>query len=92
MAGQKADVGGSPYPAKSEFMSCSNVRCFGARRYSVDLNVAKHAGDNSVTFPLRQLTMRRLPGRTPLQKSSSSLLHSRAILTGSVKRFLAKTH
>jgi hypothetical protein len=26
--------------------------------YSVDLNAAKHAGDNSGSFPLRQLTMR----------------------------------
>jgi hypothetical protein len=33
--------------------------------------------------------MRCPPGRTLLQNSSTSPLHSRAIFTGSVKRFLA---
>src|SRR5258705_3482287 len=57
--------------------------------HSVDRSAAKQAGDNSAAF-LRQLMMRCPPGRSPLHSSSTSTLHSRAIFTGSVKRFLAK--
>jgi hypothetical protein len=57
--------------------------------YSADLRADTHAGDNSATFAMRQVVMRCPPGRTLLQNSSTSPLHSRAIFTGSVKRFLA---
>lgn len=59
-------------------------------RYSVDLSAAEHTGDNSATRALRQRRMRWPPGRSPLHKCSTSLLHSRATLTGSVNLFLPK--
>src|SRR5690349_21954107 len=59
--------------------------------YSVEFTAAEQAGDNRSLLLLRQLIMRCPPGRTPLQSVSASLLHSRAIFSGSVRRFLAWT-
>jgi hypothetical protein len=59
------------------------------RSYSAELKAEAQAGDSWDVLVLRQFTMRRPPGRTSLQNSSASLLHSRAIFTGSVSRFPA---